>query len=183
MKTKAALDMDNVILDLHDCWMPRVAAIIGRPISREELWSHNFHHVLQVDRSVIDSTYTVDLYDEALPLAGAVDGVRRLAEEYDIVICSTSPVEFDAVKTAWLERHFPGVALDLRYCRPQERKAKHVSDCAFLLDDYLKNFDGLPPSCRGIVYDQPWNRMDAFYPRAANWEAFLAMVGIPVAIS
>ena len=180
MRYRIALDLDNVVIDLHECWMPRVASLIGRPILREDLWTHDFHLVLQVDRSIIDQTYTMDLYHEALPLPGALEGVRRLAASHDIVICSTSPQEFDVVKNAWLERHLPGVTLDVRYCRPHEFKGQHLSDCAFLLDDYLKNFAGLPPGCKGVLYDQPWNRSDSTYPRVATWSAFLAMMGIPV---
>jgi 5'(3')-deoxyribonucleotidase len=176
LQTRVAVDLDGVVIDLHSVWLGRIGLALGRPVPRESLWTHQFHQcVVGLTDEMVMSTYTPDLYDLVEPVPGAIDGVRRLADHYEVVVCSKSPAGFAAAKEKWLRRYLPGADLILRHCAMDEPKGGLVHDCLCLLDDYESNFAGLPASCRGILFDQPWNARVEGFARVRSWEDFTCM--------
>jgi 5'(3')-deoxyribonucleotidase len=143
-----ALDVDGVLLDIDTPWRAKYGRLSGHTLTKEEVteWDYD-RFVLPTWRGRFAQLRTPDLYDVALPIEGAQEGVRELLGMGHLVVAVTHDYASHlAHKRASLRRYFP--ELEHIVFAKEKRTAVRYD---ILVDDGTHN---LPD----ILFAQPWNR-------------------------
>lgn len=114
------------------------------------------------------------------PMEGALEGLKELAEWWDIWIVTARHDGGLKKATAWVEKHFPGFSRNVH--SSYDRKKWEVANFQAAVDDHLETALGFAGrGAKAFVYDHPWNRKAADYPLltvVTNWSQLVtAMKG------
>jgi 5'(3')-deoxyribonucleotidase/uncharacterized protein with PQ loop repeat len=166
-RVRIAIDMDEVIADSLGKQLRLYNEAFGMQVTREDLAGRSLGQLVPDDRAerarrlVSGPGFFADL-DE---IPGAREGVRLLAERYEVFIASAAmevPTSF-ADKYAWLRERFPFIdPSHIVFCGD-----KAILDVDYLIDDTARHFDrfrGKP-----ILFSAPHNRDENRYRRVESW--------------
>lgn len=117
------IDADGVIINLQKAWLDWYNEKWDDDITLDEMvW--DFHKVVKpaAGKKVYEFLDDSDIYDNMKPLAGALDGVRKLISAgHDVKIVTASSEPTIPGKASWLHRYLPEVkARDIMYLHPKE---------------------------------------------------------------
>lgn len=162
---RIGVDVDDVVVDLLTPWLKRIARAVGKP---EDAWTPDditqweFWNDLGVERSLVWSVYTPDIYDEALPHAGArgaLQEIRRLGHQV-VFVTQSVDAEMFRRKVLWLDEHGISEEGEIAYAvgewTPFKSKADPLLDLDWLVDDHVGNLDGFPGY--PVLMTRPHNR-------------------------
>jgi len=166
--TTLGLDVDSVLCD-------SIPDILSR-INHEQGTSLEKKDVVEWDLPIGSSTIgelILEAFRDPLflillpPMDGAVEAVKRLAIDFDIIIVtSRKQLTTDATR-AWVERFF-GPLLVIH-----TGDTKNAHDLDILVDDAPHNVLAFADAGRpAILFDQPWNQKVPGHPliwRCRNW--------------
>ncbi len=107
------------------------------------------------------------------PLEGAIEGIRKLAEEHDIIIASSPSYtgRIAAEKIDWVKKWLPEMIDNLVLTHN-----KGVFDAHVMIDDSVRFLEQFYAG--RIIMDRPWNRdYNEADVRAYNWDDILWNIG------
>jgi 5'(3')-deoxyribonucleotidase len=103
--------------------------------------------------SFMEPEFAKEIIENALPLPGALEALKRWKNEYEIVIVTSQPETIRAFTFTWIGKHdLPTNEVHITY-----RKTAIAG--AVLLDDFADNLKEFADSGRlAVCLDQPWNQ-------------------------
>jgi len=159
-KLTIAIDVDGVCADLITPWLRRYNCDWEDNLQPEQIHEYRIEKFVRPECGMAIYDYINDpsIYDEVLPIEGAIEGVRRLrAKGHDICFATASPASAMGRKFYWLSRFGFLKTID-EYI---EISAKHLLRVDALIDDnpdmILKMLRS-PGAGVGLLFWQPWNK-------------------------
>lgn len=167
------LDVDSVIANLDVEWFGRYNRDYNDNLTHDKVTDWSTHKFVKPECGLKIYDYLKDptLYDNILPIDGAIETVNQLKKDgHRVIYITTTPIETPGVKFNWLVRH--GFLDKKELYNYFEAKDKSLIRAEVLLDDNgdtVKNFKHGYAFC----YDSPWNRhYDFGWYRVFSWEDF-----------
>jgi 5'-nucleotidase len=168
------IDIDDTIADLVPRWLDRynqkyVDNLVPKDITD---WDIARFTKKECGKRIYDLLIK-NLYDDVLPVFGAIKGIRNLREDGHKIIYITSFCPTTAGrKYDWLrEYHLVENLHEYMECNNKPLVRVDV-----LIDDRLETIQRLYKSCTGILYDKPWNHSISYNPRAKSWKDVVALI-------
>jgi 5'-nucleotidase len=164
-KKTIAIDMDNVIADVATHFMHWYEKETGIKVDPETLMGVPENDAFP-DNAVRRYVYTPGFFRTVPLMPGAVDGVKKLMENFEIYIVSAA-MEFPhslPEKYDWLKEHFPFISWrNIIFCGD-----KSIINTDYLLDDHCKNLD----CCKGkaLIFTAAHNVKIDRHHRLNSWE-------------
>jgi 5'-nucleotidase len=167
MMKRITLDMDDVLADTHGKLIDIALnefATIHSPQDFQQQALHSLLHAKQMKK-----LYTIikqpGFFVDIPAIEGAVEGVRRLSQYYEIFI-ATAAMEFPnsfGEKYDWLAAHFPFIPwTHIVFCGD-----KSILHSDYLIDDQVKNLVAFKG--KSILYSAPHNLKETNFQRVSNW--------------
>ena len=169
MKT-LLIDMDSVIVDLMTEWFQRYSQAYDDDLTVDSIlcWQTEKYVKPECGAKIYDFLDEPGLFRHLKPLPGAIETLKRLSEDFDILIVTASRTHAYTEKEQWVEEHLPFIG-------KRNLIFSHRKD--MIRGDVL--FDDAPPNLRAfaatgrlaVAMDYPYNR-DVDVPRVGNWAEF-----------
>lgn len=167
-RVRLGIDIDSVLCDT----MPRLL----EKINREHGTAITMEDAIQWDFPVGDTTFDTLILkafrDPVLlmslpPMQGSQEAVKRLVNDFDlVVVTSRKELTVDATRL-WVETHFGPLLV------VHTGDSKNGHDLDILVDDAPHNVTPFAETGRpAILFDQPWNQKVEPHPfiwRCKNW--------------
>lgn len=178
MKTRPIVlcDVDEVIAGMHTEFLRRYNRRWDDYLVHKDITSWEVSKIVKPEcgEKALDIFAEPDLYDNVLPIDGALEGIKELRyHDCRVVFVSSCPVGSADAKVAWLLNHgfvprtrtLPDVILGTD-------KSLIAGDV--LIDDALHNVIAFNPRPT-ILFDQPHNQDVKWPNRARNWREVVCM--------
>lgn len=187
MRTKVAVDLDGVLINLQDKLVSFHNRRYGTNTRTEEIVHYDLDDIWKVGEEEfirrIMEFYRSQEFSEVEPIEGAVSGVEELSREFDLIVITARPPEIETATISEISRHFPGkfkeviltdsLSLDSKW----RGKADICLDrgVEIAVDDFYRNVqECASKGIYSILFDAPWNREHEFLEngiaRARNWK-------------
>jgi 5'-nucleotidase len=172
MKKIIAVDMDEVMFNLIDAWLCEYEKLTYDMkdfdcLDPEEFTSWDFTPLAKHPDVLLKALDKVK-FGELDPIRGAVDSLKELSHQYDIVVVSDASGNKDRItgKLESIQKHFPFIDIAKNVFFTSR---KELVKCDFLIDDgpYILQSD-LPVMNRLIMH-KPYNRRYSGV-HFKNWE-------------
>ena len=189
---KIGIDLDDVLGNMVPVFMRYHNDTYGTTLTKEDMWSYDFHKVLQISleesiKRIYDFERSSKLMD-IVPIQGAKEAVQQLANKHHLVVITARDDEFAQTTDHWIETHFPGMFSDIYFANHQSATStpRNKGDickeigASLMIDDSFQN----ALSCYGVcdnvlLFDAPWNKheklLDGIH-RVSSWEEILQKV-------
>ena len=173
-KLRIAVDMDEVIADLHGRRLEAYEAEFGVSLSDADLYGKKIYDATpEAHHERLQGYLSEPGFFEGLDvMAGAQDVLHELSKEHEVYIVTAAmevPMSMPE-KYAWLQTHFPFLnPLNFVFCGHKFILATDV-----LIDDsprHFETFAGQP-----ILFDALHNRTEERYPRVNTWSEVPALL-------
>jgi uncharacterized protein len=184
------LDLDDTLVDFREALHAHYNKRYGTNYKREhfmdnlaQMW--NCSDEESVNR-VFDFYHSLEHW-EALPVAGAVDGIKKISQSHTLFIITSKPDELKEKTNEWLNKHFPDmfdrVCFTNQYHGNDPKRTKREIclelGVEIFVDDMLGHADDV--ACSGIpvlLLDAPWNHAVVKSPitRVYSWEEIVAHI-------
>jgi 5'(3')-deoxyribonucleotidase len=170
------LDMDGLVVDTHTPWLALYNADYNDDLQVKDIVKWEMHELVKRECGTYIYQYLEDprLYDNALPMEGAIEGINVL-EAYGDVFCLTSGNYQGTFE--WMARHR---LLNKKNWREAtnvivaNKKGMIAGD--LIVDDYIPNLDCGSRKMR-LVFDQPWNQQEEYlHQRVTDWQHLTNLV-------
>lgn len=154
-KTRVLLDLDGVIRD----FVKSVKKVYKREypdhaikevVSRE---LHNYFPIGERINEFIKDKFGEEILLNAPEYPGAIDGLRKWEDKFEIVIVTAQPDDWRYSTYSWIGNHYlPVNEVKIIY-------EKHTVDGFALLDDFPDNLELFAKTGRlAVCMDRPWNQ-------------------------
>ena len=159
MSERLLIDMDGVLADA----VGRAFQMTDTRLAHADAQDYWFGGL---DSQMILSSMCFQGFFRSLDvITGAIQGVNRLRDNYDVAIC-TAPMpgyqgNAEMEKRQWLERHFDRTFAEQAFVTADK---KSVPAKAIIEDNPSVEHPG-----QIIMFHQRWNRDATQYPRMYNW--------------
>lgn len=167
-KPIAGIDNDGVMFDLITPWLGRYNFDWKDNLTPSQILDWNIHQFVKPECGKQLYKYIEDptIYDDVLPIDGAIDGIKSLREMgYDILFVTHSTKGHVGRKYELLKQ-YGLIQSDREYL---EKEDKSNVKCDYLLDDYIKNVTSFNSGI-GVLFTQSYNKGFIHTPRVDNWE-------------
>ncbi|MEJ5348916.1 MAG: hypothetical protein WHS46_09535 [Desulfosoma sp.] len=186
-----AFDIDGVVADTMKVFVDLARERYGlRYLTKEHLITYDLRRCVAAPSHVIDELICLTLDDEHTARVPAMDGAAQVLEQ----LAQLGPLRFvtarvwpDSIKR-WLHELLPAVDRDSimviatgdpdrKHSILHELKVRHFVEDR-LETCHLLAQNGIQP----ILFDQPWNRQPAPFPRVSTWKELKSLLHLdPVA--
>lgn len=164
------IDMDSVICDLMTEWHKRYNQDYQDNLNVQKLqcWRSEDYVKEECGEKIYDYLDEPGLFLSLTPLPNAVEVLRRLSKQYEILIVSSSRTYAYTEKEHWVEKHLPFIGK--RNLIFTHRKDMIRGDLLF--DDAPHNLLAFRETGRtAVAMDYPYNK-DVDVPRVKSWKDF-----------
>ncbi|RID84018.1 5'(3')-deoxyribonucleotidase [Peribacillus asahii] len=164
------IDMDSVICDLMSDWHDRYNKDYddNLTVDRLKCWNSEKYVKPECGIKIYDYLKEPGLFSRLKPLPHAVEVLKRLCKDYEILIVTSSVSSAFAEKEIWVEKHLPFIGKHNMIFT--HRKNMIVGDLLF--DDAPHNLKEFAATGRlAVAMDYPYNR-NIEVPRIGNWLEF-----------
>lgn len=169
---KILIDMDDVLINLHEAWVPALNKTFGTNVNVEDItdWDMTLFFPNLTTRQIFSPLSDSDFWYSVKPKEGAVEYVKRLRDDgYQIYVCTTSYYKTLREKMdGALFRYFDY----LSWSDVIVTSDKQMINADFLIDDGTHNLVG--GKYKKILMDMPHNRKfrerSHGIVRMHNWE-------------
>jgi 5'(3')-deoxyribonucleotidase len=163
------LDIDGVVANLIPVWLAHYNHDYNDNLKPTDItgWDTDKFVKPECGLKIYDYLKDPHLYDEVLPVDGALDAIKELkADGYRLVYITATPIEASGAKFQWLKRYG---------CIKSPQDYVEASDKSLLMalgtlvDDKPENLDYF---YKKILFGQPWNEVQKYNPKylyALNW--------------
>lgn len=183
-------DLDDILFDFmtpfHSYNNKRYSTSYERPQYRKDLakmWGVSEEEEV---KRVFDFYQSPEHWN-ALPMAGAVEGVKNLRQKHNLFIITSKPENLKDKTLEWLDKHFPqmfdGVHFTNQYHGNGLRRTKgdvcRGLGVKFFVDDFLHNVEDVASSgVPALLLDAPWNQGEVKPPvtRVYSWEEIVKVL-------
>jgi 5'(3')-deoxyribonucleotidase len=150
-----ALDVDGVVADLLTNWLRWYNRDYNDDLKYTEIvrWETWEFTKPECGTKILEYLKNPRLYDDVLPMPGALDAIAKLRMNgYRVIYATVTPIETTGVKYAWLERYNL-----IEHMKDYiEVTDKGLIRASVLVDDRAENLGHFIGA--KILFDQPWNR-------------------------
>lgn len=173
MKPRLLLDMDGPIADFDKAFFNLCGEYGFELDCTPETQVHRFgsDHIAdkKARREARELIYRTRWFRDLPVVEGALEGVRRLQEEFDVWVC-TKPLEENKRcrddKGAWIRKHF-GRDLERQLVITPD---KTIVDGVILLDDAIK-LDWIGKgSWKSVIFRTVWNQEGSIWEDLPHWD-------------
>lgn len=167
---KIAIDMDEVLADPIKKFIQLYNRDYGVPLDLKiDAGSEIYHHLpKEINNKWFDYINEKGFFRDLPLIDGAVDGVKKLQEKFEVYIVSAA-MEFPNSledKFQWLAEHFPFIPWrNIIFCGDKIVKTD------IMIDDRAKNFIGFDG--RTLLFSSPHNLLLTEYERVDTWQEVL----------
>jgi uncharacterized protein len=175
---KLAFDIDGVVADTMAVFIRLARERYGlEHLHKDHLHRYDLRQCLDLDHAIIDDLICLTLDDEHTMQIPPVPGAPEVLAETS----RHAPLRFITARiwpesiTEWLYLHLPQVPrerIQVIATGSPEAKLRVLHDLRvrYFVEDRLETChflaqDGIQP----LLFDQPWNRTENYFPRLENW--------------
>jgi 5'(3')-deoxyribonucleotidase len=172
MRKSIAIDMDGVIADEVVQLLNYYETHYGVKVHPDELNGRSEDEVLP-EKDAFNKLSVMPGYFRSIPvMAGAVEAVKRLSENFDIYIVSAA-IQYPhslSQKREWLGEHFPFISWrNIIFCGD-----KSIIGTDYMIDDHIKNLDHFKG--KTIMFNAFHNVNHTHHQRVNNWDDVLELM-------
>jgi uncharacterized protein len=185
-RKRIAFDNDDVIAAFVEHLLAFHNAKYGTQVQRADMRQFFLHDVMGLERAEwlrrIDEYYSSEQHTAMLPIDGAVDALRALAHDHELVVITARPKHVEHITHAWFERHLPGVISSVYHVGTHNRHEEKAKLCRELAVDFFVDDNEetvrlcLAHGVRAVLFDAPWNASCTDAPRARTWPELVALI-------
>lgn len=166
MIRRLALDMDDVVCDLMNRWLPEISILAGEGLLKKDMTSWDMEKNTGLYKKLIYGILAKPGFFKTLsPYPGMLDALQQLQasslwNKNEVVLVSAA-IHGHKDKTDWIERYLEGNGIQVDGII--YTKQKHMVDADILVDDNSLNCEQFVTKGRygnraAILFDQPWNQ-------------------------
>ena len=168
--SKIGIDNDDVLFQFNEALFSFHNRIYGTSITLEEITTFTLSEIWKCseeeEKERVFGFYNSEDIRKMPPHDGAVETVRRLAAQHDLLVITSRPRFILASTTQHVELHFPGIFIDVvttnAYARDGLKRTKSEIclelGIATIVDDSLSNVrDCAQNGIRALLFRRPWN--------------------------
>jgi uncharacterized HAD superfamily protein len=187
------LDFDDVLLDFHKAFYDYHNPLYGTNLCREQMTTYHIEDILGIPRSELEERivnfYHSDHHDNADPVPGAYEAVRKLCTNNHCVIITSRPDHIKERTLSWLERHFGGLFKHVYFTNQfvgrdgvKKTKSEACTELGvevFVDDNHAYAVDVANGGKKALLFDAPWNRLADPHPnitRVHSWDHILEVL-------
>lgn len=189
------VDMDEVLFPLTDSFLPYFNKMQGTNHSTDTMTTYRIQDLTgQPEEEVLGRLKEFLLtphHNEAQPIAGSVDGIKRLSKKFELVLLTARQSFYRGYSEQFIDKHYPGIFDEVRYTHepeapdieiPKVEICKDLKALA-LIDDSLSNVTQCAEQgMQGILFgDFTWNKADTLPKgviRLSNWQKVAEHFGV-----
>ena len=112
-KPVIAFDCDDVVVATGVPLIEHYNQLHGTDVKPEEFYSKDYEHVWRADPETatrdLFAYLLTDAYRQQAPMNGAVETLRKLAENYTLYIVTGRPDETERATHEWINKYLPNV--------------------------------------------------------------------------
>lgn len=185
-----AFDCDDVIVATGELLIDHYNKLHGTNVQPEDFYSKDYEHVWQADPETatrdLFAYLLTDAYANLPPMEGAVDTLRKLAENYTLYIVTGRPDETEQSTQGWVDKHLSGIFEKIVFTNffklsdskgALRTKADVCKDIGanWLVDDHLHHIRNVTEQgITGLLFgDLPWEQLDTPTPniiKVKDWQ-------------
>lgn len=180
-----AVDMDGVIVEQVEPVLEKLKKETGISLTKSDItdWEYPFEGT-NINLEIVTAERQKEFVLRMPPIENAVEALRSLSEEFNIVIATSREHCTDPWSLQWLDKH----GVPYQSFRNTASQGKILADADLIIDDYIGNIEAFirngPPDRQAILFAQPWNRdttsishlLKSGRARVANsWQTVLAL--------
>jgi 5'(3')-deoxyribonucleotidase len=175
VKPVLAVDFDDVLFPFMDCFVPHYNDTYDANFSVDDYHTFEFHKVWGgTSERAFDcvAKFFHAPHDGIAPIKGAVEGVRDLAERFELIVVTARSESLRPQTEKWLQEVFPGqfervflcdtYALDRDALRRTKSEVLEEVGAVGLIDDSLHHTTQVAATGRRAMLfgNYAWNRTD-----------------------
>jgi len=191
---KIGIDLDGVVVDIMTPILKYYNEKYDVSFTYSDLFSHDLWNVFSITREESTSRVLEIMdgleFDEIEARDGAIETLRKLSENNELVVVTSRPVSFEEKTTKWIGKYLPGVFSGVFFTNQYSKDSKdkqttksaicRAEGVEILLEDHDFQVNDCSEVCKKIiVFDQPWNLGRALPENAVrvkNWDDVLRLV-------
>lgn len=170
---KIGVDLDGVVVNIMQPILERYNSLYGTSWEYEDLYSHDLWDVFGITKEesmkrVLEIISELD-FDEVVGHEGAVEGLKMLNEEHELIAITSRPTFFEDRTLKWIEKYVPGVFKKIVFTNQYSNdhastKTSKSAVCRaegidIMFEDYIDYILDCAPVCKKVfMFSQPWNR-------------------------
>lgn len=185
-KQKIGVDLDSVLAELSSKLLEYLNDTYDTDFSVDDCKEYDLSSMWncsknECTRRVYDF-YKSKYFEEVKPVKGSKEGIKYLANKYDLFVITSRPSWLEKETVEWVEKYFPSkfkkVILTNQVSIEEKMKTKSEVGkelgISYLIDDHVEYLmDSFNNGIKVIAFDMPWNRK-ADLPdeviRISNWK-------------
>jgi uncharacterized HAD superfamily protein len=192
---KIGIDLDGVVVDLMTPFLEHYNEKNGTNFEYGNLFAHDLWLPLKIERAAafkaVYSFMNETGFKLVLPHEGAIEAIKKLNEEHDLVVITSRPELYAEKTIKWLNYHLPEVfekvVFTHEYTLDGSAKVKKEQICKqegvdLMIEDYDKNLLSCATVCKKVLlFDQPWNQnveLPNNATRVKSWGDVLKIIGM-----
>jgi 5'(3')-deoxyribonucleotidase len=189
LKEIVLCDLDGVVIDLMPGWLARYNRDFNDTLEVSQItdWDMKKFVKPEASQAIYNYLHSHELYDDAPPIPGALEGIAELRRlGYRVVFATASNMHMAGRKLRWLSEH--GV-LQLQYGTTHPDyvelcdKSLLAGNGVAIIDDYSKNLRGFTKGEMQILFPAHHNVREArqtgiWYPD--SWRGVVELLAIRV---
>ncbi|MEK7460093.1 MAG: hypothetical protein AAB628_00900 [Patescibacteria group bacterium] len=189
MEKKIGVDLDDVLMACNEAICLWHNANYGTSYTKKDVVSYEFNRVwgctTEEAAARVHKFFHSEEHSRALPVSGAVSGIRFLGEE-NIHIITARPLMISGLTTKWLEKYFPDMVERIHFVGKEQEYSHHQTTkpeiCKSLgieifVDDALVHARGVAAAgIQVLLFDNPWNQVDELpknVERVYSWDEII----------
>ncbi len=168
---RIGIDFDDVIFDCNGSLQLWHNRRYGTDIVPSAITAWNLHELWGCSREEaearIDAWYVSSEHEHGVPVRGAIDALRELAQSHELYIITSRPVRVKKQTEAWLHTYAPGLFAGVHFADSGTSNVATKGDTcralaiALFIDDALHNaIDVSNAGVSTLLFDAPWNQGD-----------------------
>lgn len=184
---KIGIDIDDVVVDFISPFLEYYNSRTGRNFLFEEVFSYHFEDFLGCTKEqaiqAVRDFYGTEAFDQLKPLPGALEGIKILSENNNLVYITARHAKAKSKTPLWLNNKLPEIKSRVIYTGELERgrKVTKAEVCLserielMLEDSRYHSLECAEAGISTILFDKPWNQgiRHVNIVRVRGWEEAL----------
>ncbi|MDD5165621.1 MAG: hypothetical protein PHG25_03785 [Candidatus Pacebacteria bacterium] len=194
MKKKGKIigvDMDDVLIEFNKHFCLYHNRLYGTTLEKKDIFSFDLTEVWQAPREVIvdrvlNFINSTD-HDNALPVAGAIDAIKKLSKDNTLIVVTSRADELKEVTLKWLDTHFTGLFSQVVFTNSfpgngkKKKKSEACKECSIeiFIDDAPEHIRDISTNgVHSLLLDNPWNQheLPPNVKRVYSWDEIVQYI-------
>lgn len=158
------VDVDDTLLNLVGAWINAYNKVYGDNLSIQDIRSWDISNYVKCSRAALFSLLNDRLYDNIVPIYGALEGVKELRKLGRVIFVTSNFGDIGTPKFDALNR----LGFAVKKHDFFEASDKSLIACNFLIDDNIMNVR--TAYGKGVLFTRPWNEHVENIERVTTWE-------------